>query len=91
MVNEAKIFREKEKEEIVELLLRDGESRSVYVISVISIIELAVWARSFLQHHFDLKVWTSVSEDIDIIRVTMSIRMQLSTISIGIKRIWRSN
>ena len=39
LVNEAKVLcREKEKEKIVEQLLRDGESRSVYVFSVTPII-----------------------------------------------------
>ncbi|KAH9783145.1 hypothetical protein KPL71_009192 [Citrus sinensis] len=82
------IEKDKEKEETVKLLLRD-DLRTDDGLSVIPIIgtgrigktTLAQLAYSDVRvhNHFDLKAWTCVSEDFDIIRVTKSILKSIAS------------
>ena len=93
LVHEAKVYgRSKEREEIVELLLKEeGTSHNNNHFSVVSIIGMGglgkttlaqlVYNDSRVQCHFDLKAWTYVSQDFDIIRVTKSI---LRSVAMGI-------
>ncbi|KAJ4723709.1 Disease resistance protein [Melia azedarach] len=83
LVNEAKVYgRKKEKEEIVELLLKD-DSRSGNGFSVIPIIGMEGVGKTTLaqlvyndvgvQHHFAFQAWACLSEDFDVGRVTKTI------------------
>ncbi|KDO40973.1 hypothetical protein CISIN_1g042037mg, partial [Citrus sinensis] len=89
LVNEAKVYgRETEKKEIVELLLKD-DSRNDGGFSVIPIIGMGGLGKTTLaqlvyndkqvQDHFDLKAWTCVSDDFDVIRLTKSILNCIAT------------
>ncbi|KAH9669050.1 putative disease resistance RPP13-like protein 1 [Citrus sinensis] len=80
LVNEAEVYgREKDKEAIVELLLRD-DSRADDGFSVISIKGLGgvgkttlaqlVYQDERVQRHFQIKSWTCVFEDFDVFRVS---------------------
>ncbi|KAH9734078.1 putative disease resistance RPP13-like protein 1 [Citrus sinensis] len=83
LVNEAEVYgREKDKEEIVELLLRDDlrpdNGLSVYSIHGLggvgkTTLAQLVYNDDRVQRHFEIKAWTCVSEDFDVSRVTQSI------------------
>ncbi|KDO40322.1 hypothetical protein CISIN_1g0450122mg, partial [Citrus sinensis] len=73
---------EKDKEEIVELLLRDDlrpdNGLSVYSIHGLggvgkTTLAQLVYNDDRVQRHFEIKAWTCVSEDFDVSRVTQSI------------------
>ncbi|KAL9451899.1 hypothetical protein AB3S75_013474 [Citrus x aurantiifolia] len=89
LVNEAKVYgRETEKKEIVELLLKD-DSRNDGGFSVISITGMGGLGKTTLaqlvyndkqvEDHFDLKAWTCVSDDFDLIRLTKSILLSIAS------------
>ncbi|KAH9684348.1 putative disease resistance RPP13-like protein 1 [Citrus sinensis] len=89
LVNEAKVYgRETEKKEIVELLLKD-DSRKDGGFSVISITGMGGLGKTTLaqlvyndkqvEDHFDLKAWTCVSDDFDLIRLTKSILLSIAS------------
>ncbi|KAJ4724587.1 Disease resistance protein [Melia azedarach] len=79
LVNEDNVFgREKEKKEILELLLRDD--LIAHGFSVIPIVAMEGMGKTTLaqlvyndktvERHFDLKIWVCVSEDFDVVKVT---------------------
>ncbi|KAH9750225.1 putative disease resistance RPP13-like protein 1 [Citrus sinensis] len=89
LVEEAKVYgRETEKKEIVELLLKD-DSRNDGGFSVIPIIGMGGLGKTTLaqlvyndkqvEDHFDLKAWTCVSDDFDVIRLTKSILLSIAS------------
>ncbi|KAH9750470.1 putative disease resistance RPP13-like protein 1 [Citrus sinensis] len=88
LVNEAKVCgRETEKKEIVELLLKD-DSRNDGGFAVIPIVGMGGLGKTTLaqlvyndkqvEDHFDLKAWTCVSDDFDVIRLTKSILISIA-------------
>ncbi|KAL9448700.1 hypothetical protein AB3S75_016071 [Citrus x aurantiifolia] len=96
LVNEAKVYgRETEKKEIVELLLRDDlKQKSQGEFSVIPIIGMGglgkttlaqlVYNEDRVQGHFDLKAWTCVSDDFDVIRLTRTILSSITKQTVDI-------
>ncbi|KAJ4723264.1 Disease resistance protein [Melia azedarach] len=88
LVNEAKVYgREKDKKEMIDLLLRD-DLTTEDGFSVIPVIGLGgvgkttlaqlVYNDNQIQNHFDLKAWACVSEDFDVINITKSILMSIN-------------
>ncbi|XP_058108900.1 putative disease resistance protein RGA3 [Magnolia sinica] len=74
------IGREHEKNEIIELLLRESsqEGNGVTVISIIGMgglgkMTLAQLAYNDEKEHFDMRMWVCISEDFDVKRITESV------------------
>ncbi|KAJ4724578.1 Disease resistance protein [Melia azedarach] len=83
LVNEAKVHgREKEKKEILELLLKDDliADDGFSVIPIIAMggmgkttLAQLVYNDETVDSYFDLKAWVCVSEDFDVVKVTKTI------------------
>ena len=80
LVNESRTYgRDKDKKEIVKLLLESGDAQ----LSVIPIVGMGglgkttlaqlVYKDDEVSRYFDLKAWVCVSEDFDIVRLTKEI------------------